>query len=199
MADVESITLTFAAILRQVTFRGWGGIGCRVSFFVMVALVLAVALVGAFFSREGGKTLDMEIRGRAMYVARELTAFTADDSITGNRFELYKKLTPPFAANEEILSGGSFLFLKICKHHCDLLIGSTPTEVFFDSDSYYYTLPDGRNANRDDAEVNGELTQTREPYFVINKHRVYDLSFPVIAGNEKAGFVQAGFLTTLWS
>jgi hypothetical protein len=30
-----------------------------------------------------------------MYVARELAALTADDIITGNRFELYKKLTPP--------------------------------------------------------------------------------------------------------
>ena len=131
MADVKSITSTFAAILRQVTFRRWGGIGCRVSFFMMVALVLVVALIGAFFSWEGQKTFDMEIRGRAMYVARELAALTADDIITGNRFELYKKLTPPFAANEEILSGGTLLYLMIYNHNCDLLIGSTPTEDFF--------------------------------------------------------------------
>ncbi len=190
MAFVESITSTFAAILCQVTFRRWGGIGCRVSFFMMVALVHVVALVGAFFSWEGQKTLDMEIRGSVMHVARELTAFTAVDSITGTRFGLYKKPNPPSAGNEEILSGGSFPFLKICNHNRDLLIGSTSAEVFFNNDSYFYTLPDGRSAS--------QLTQMREPHFVINKHGIYDLSFPVIAGNKKAGFVQAGFRITLW-
>ncbi len=65
-----------------------------------------------------------------MYVARELSALTADDIISGNRFELYKKLTPPFAASEEILSGGTHLYLMIYNHNCDLLIGSTATEVF---------------------------------------------------------------------
>jgi hypothetical protein len=123
---------------------------------MMVALVLVVALVGAFFSWEGQNPLDMEIRGRAMYVARELTAFTADDGITGNRSELYKKLTPPFAANEEILSGGSFLFLMICNHNCHLLIGRTPTEVFFNSNPYFDTL-DWHSARSSSSVLRGRL------------------------------------------
>jgi hypothetical protein len=85
-----------------------------------------------------------------MYVARELAALTADDIITGNRFELYKKLTPPFSANEEILSRGAFFYLMIYNHNCDLLIGSTATDVFIKSDSYYYTLPSGKSTIRDD-------------------------------------------------
>jgi hypothetical protein len=133
MADVQSITSTFAAIPRQVTFRRWSGIECRVSLFMMVALVLVAALVGAFFLWEGEKNLAREIRGGTMYVARELAALTADEIITGNRFGLYKKLTPLFAANEEILSGGALLYMMIYNHNCDLPIGSAPTEVSFNS------------------------------------------------------------------
>ncbi len=84
---------------------------------------------GVFFFWEGEKNLDIEIRGRAMYVARELAALSADDIITENRFGLYKKLIPPFAANEEVLSGGALLYQMIYDHNCDLLIGSTATEI----------------------------------------------------------------------
>ncbi len=72
-----------------------------------------------------------------MYVARELAAFTADDSIPGHRFELYKKLTPHIAANEEILSGGSFLSLMICNHNSVLFIGNAPTGAFVNSGSHF--------------------------------------------------------------
>ncbi len=131
MADGKSISSTFASFMRQVFSGWWGGIGCRVSLFMTGALVLVAALAGAFFFWEGQKNLDIEIRGRALYVARELAALTGDDIITGNRFELYKKLTPPFTANEGIPSGGALLYLMIYNHTCDLLIGSTATEVFF--------------------------------------------------------------------
>ncbi len=192
MAEGKSIASTFAAYARQVTSGWWGGIGCRVSFVMTMALVLVAALSGAFFFWEGEKNLDIEIRGRAMYVAREVAALTADDIITGNRFELYKKLAPPFAANEEVLSRGALLYLMIYDHNCNLLIGSTATEVFFNSDSYFYTLPAGKNPIRDDVVLNCDLTQSREPLFAIKKHRVYDLILPVMAGDEEVGFVRVG-------
>ncbi len=179
-------------LARQVFSGSWGGIGCRVSLFMTSALVLVAALAGAFFFWEGQKNLDIEIRGRALYVARELAALTADDIITGNRFELYKKLTPPFTANEGIPSGGALLYLMIYNHHCDLLIGSTATEVFFNSDSYFYTLPSGKSTVRDDAVLNCENAQTQAPFFSVKKHRVYDLTLPVMAGHDKVGFVRVG-------
>ncbi len=192
MADAKSIISTFAARVRQAAFWRWGGIGCRVSFFMMATLILVAALVGAFFFWEGKKALDAEIRGRAMYVARELAASTADDIITGNRFELYKKLSPPFDANEEAPSDRALLYLMIYNHNCDLLIGSTATKVFLNNDSYFYTLPLGESTLRDDLVLNCGSKQTREPFFVIKKRGVYDLTLPVLSGNEPVGFVRVG-------
>ncbi len=150
MAEGKSITSAFAAYARQVTSGWWGRIGCRVSFIMTMALFLVAARAGASFFGEGEKNLDIEIRGRALYVAQELAALTADDIITGNRFELYKKLTPPFAASKEILSRGTLLYLMFYNHNCDLLIGSTAPEVFFNTVLYCYTLPSGKNTIRDD-------------------------------------------------
>ncbi len=113
MAKGKSITSPFAVYARQATSGWWGGIGRRGSFVTMMALVLVAALSGTFFFWEGEKNLDIEIRGRAMYAAGELAALTVDDIITGNRFELYKKLPPPFSANEEILSRGALLNLTM--------------------------------------------------------------------------------------
>ncbi len=192
MAHGKSITSAVAAFVRQVSSGWWGGIGCRVSFFMMVALVLVAVLAGAFFYLEGQKKLDSEIRGRAMYVARELAALTADDIITGNRFELYKKLTPPFAANEGIQSGGPLLYAMVYNHNCSLLIGSTASEVFFDSESYFYTLPSERGAIREDAALNCESSYAREPLFVVKKRHIYDLTLPVLAGEDMVGFVRVG-------
>jgi hypothetical protein len=77
----------------------------------------------------------------------------------------------------------------IYDQNCDLLIGNTATEAFFNSDSYFYTLRSGKSAILDDVLLNCELAQSREPVFAIKKHRVYDLILPVMAGNEKIGFV----------
>jgi signal transduction histidine kinase/HAMP domain-containing protein len=192
MADAKSIISTLAGRGRQVTFRWWGGIGCRVSFFMMVALILVAALVGAFFFWEGKKTLDAEIRGRALYIGRELAALTADDIITGNRLELSKKLSPPFAANDDALSGRALLYLMIYNNSCDLLIGSTATEIFFNNHSYFYTLPSDKNTVRDDVVLNCEIMQTQEPFFIITKNGVYDLTLPVLAGHDRVGFVRVG-------
>ncbi len=62
MAEGKSITSAFAAYARQVTSGWWGGIGCRVSFVMTMALVLVAALAGAFFFWEGELNLDIEIR-----------------------------------------------------------------------------------------------------------------------------------------
>jgi hypothetical protein len=94
MADAKSIISARAARRRRVTFRWWGGIGFRVSFFMMVALILVAALVGAFFFWEGKKTLDAEIRGRALYIGRELSALTRRHHYR-NRLNFPKKF--PFA------------------------------------------------------------------------------------------------------
>ena len=109
MGDTKSILSGFSDRLHRAFTRWWGGIGCRVSFFMSTALLLVALLVGAFFFWQGKQALDVEIRGRALYVARDLAALTLDDIITGNRLEIYKKLTPPFSMNEETSSGSDLL------------------------------------------------------------------------------------------
>lgn len=173
-------------------YRLPGGIGFRVSLLMMTALFLVTALVGAFFFWEGKRDLDVEIRGRAMYVARELAALTADDIVTGNRFELFKKMAPPFAANEDAHSGRTLLYLMIYSSTGELLIGSTATEVFFNSDSYFYTLPSGESTVRENVVLKWDFTKGNDPVYTVGDNGVYDLTLPVVAGNERIGFVRVG-------
>lgn len=192
MADVKSILSALFARLRLAFSRWWGGIGRRVSFFMTAALILVATLIGAFFFWEGKKVIDAEIRGRAFLVARELAALTADDVVTGNRFELYKKLSPSFAADEDTRTGKALLYAMIFNSTCDLLIGSTASEVFFDSESYFYTLPSGRSAVRDEAVLACVPAQTHQPTFVMKKSGVCDLTLPILAGREIVGYVRVG-------
>ena len=157
-----------------------------------VALFLVAALVGAFFFWEGKKALDEEIRSRALYVASELAALTADDIITGNRSEIYKKVSSPFIANEDSSSGSALLYLMVYNHNCELLIGSTATEVFFNSDSYFYTLPSGKSSVRDEVLLNCETPHLQEPVFRIKESGVYDLTLPVLLVDERVGFIRVG-------
>src|SRR5574341_1615518 len=154
MADAKSITSRLKPRLRRVAFWRWGGIGLRVSFFMTIALALVAALVGTFFFWEGKQNLDAEIRGRALYVARELAALTADDIITGNRPEIYKNLSPPFTAHEDTLSGSALLYLMVYNHRCELIMGNTASEVFLGNGSSFYTLPPEKSTARDGAALN---------------------------------------------
>ena len=117
---------------------------------------------------------------------------TVDDIITGNRLEIYKKITSPFIANEDTPSGSDLLYIMVYKHNCELLIGSTATEVFFNSDSYFYTIPSAHNTVKDDVPLNCDATQLNEPYLQIKKTGVYDLIYPVLTGSQKIGYVRVG-------
>jgi len=188
---IGMISATMAR-LRQAAFWWLGGIGCRLSFFMTVALVLVAALAGVFFFREGEKALDAEIRSRALYVAKELAALTAEDIATGNKHELYKKISPPFTANDDSLSGSTLLYLMIYNHNCEMLIGSTATEVFYGSGSHVYTLPSGKSLVRDEVMLRCELEQVTAPVFKIENNGVYDLTLPILSRSETVGFIRVG-------
>jgi signal transduction histidine kinase/HAMP domain-containing protein len=156
------------------------------------ALVMVAVMVGTFFFWQAKKSLDEEIRGRALYLAKGLSALIGDDIITGSRLEIYKKITPPFIANEDVPSGSDLLYIMVYKHNSELLIGSSATEVFFNSDSYFYTIPSEHNIVRDEVSLGSESVQVKEPVFKIKKKGVYDLTFPIFAGSEKIGFIRLG-------
>ena len=156
------------------------------------ALVLVALLVGVFFYLEGRKALEAEIKNRALYVAKELAALTTDDIITGNQNALAQKVPFPFTTNEESLSGSALQYLVIYNRTCELLIGSTDAEVFFNGRSYFYSLPSVNGTTRDQVPLACDSQQTAAPVFQSKKNGAYDLTLPVLSGNERVGFIRVG-------
>jgi signal transduction histidine kinase len=192
MADIINKISLAAEPVRQTVARWWGGIGCRISFLMSAALILVAVLVGAFFFWQGKNALDAEIWNRALYVARGLSALTVDDIITGNRDEIHKKIEPVFTSHDEAKSGSDLLYLMIYNRTCDLLIGSTATEVFFDSSSYFNTVSSAKKRVLEEVSISCQAEEMNAPAFILKKTGVYDLTLPVMAGNERVGFIRVG-------
>lgn len=192
MADIKNKVILSLERIHNAAARWWGGVGCRVSFFMSTALILVSVLVGAFFFLQGRKALDGEIRGRALYVAKDLSASILDDVLTGNKLDIYKKLAPPFVANEGTPSGSDLLYIMVYAHDGEFLIGSSATEAFFTNESYFFTLPSGNRTVLSDVPLKAEALRIHEPLFTLKKPEIYDLTFPVMAGRERAGFVRVG-------
>ncbi len=191
MMHMRNIVAAFSDRFRRIA-PGWGGVGCRVSLFMSAALILVSVLVGGFFLWQGKKELDEEMRGRALYVARDLAALTLDDIITGNRQEIYKKISSSFAANEDIPSGSDLLYIMVYRHNCELLIGSSANEVFSNSDSYFLTIPSGSRVVKEEVPLNCNTTQINEPFFQLKGSGIYDLIYPVTSGSQKVGYIRLG-------
>jgi signal transduction histidine kinase len=192
MADMKDRISMAAEPMRQTISRWWGGIGCRISFLMSMALILVAVLVGAFFFWQGENALKTEIRGRALYVARVLSALTIDDIIRGNRYEIQKKIKPAFISNDEEQSGSDLLYLMIYDHKCDLLIGSTGSEVFFDSSSYS-NIPSSAKTNViEKISIECKAEEMSAPVFILKKSGAYDLTHPVMAGRKLVGFIRVG-------
>ena len=192
MADIKNRISMAAEPIRHTIGRWWGGIGCRISFLMSAALILVAVLVGAFFFWQGKNALNAEIRSRALYVARVLSALTVDDIVTGNRYEIQKKIAPAFISNDEAQSGSDLLYLMIYDHKCDLLIGSTASEVFFDSSSYSNIPPSAKKNVIEEIPIDCKAAEMNAPVFIIKKTGAYDLTHPVMAGSKLVGFIRVG-------
>jgi signal transduction histidine kinase len=192
MADIKNRISMAAAPLRRTIGRWWGGIGCRISLLMSAALILVAVLVGAFFFWQGKNALNAEIRSRALYVAKVLSTLTVNDIITGNRIEIHKKIAAAFTSNDEAQSGSDLLYLMIYDHKCDLLIGSTASEVFFDRSSYFNALPSAKRNEIEEVSISCKAEEMNAPVFILKKTGVYDLTHPVMAGNELVGFIRVG-------
>jgi signal transduction histidine kinase/HAMP domain-containing protein len=192
MRGIEDIATDLSDRSHRVLDRWLGGIGCRVAFFMSAALVLVAVLLGAFYFWSGRKAMDQEIRTKALYLAKHLAALTIDDIITGNRYEIYKKIAPAFIANQDASSGSDLLYMMVYKHTCELLIGSSATQVYFNSDTYFYTIPSHNDTVQEEVPLGCEASQATGPVFTIKTTGVYDLIFPVMSGSQKAGYVRIG-------
>ncbi len=191
MADIKNMLSALLARLSLALPRWWGGIGCRVSFIMTAALILVATLIGVLFFWEGREVIDAETRDRALIAAHELAVLTADDVAAGNRIELYRKLSPFVAADEDTRTGKALLFAVIFNNACDPLIGSTVSGVFLDSKSFN-TRSSVKSAVSDDSVFTCVPTQGREPTIAMKKNGVCELTLPILNGLKLVGYVRVG-------
>lgn len=190
MAWINKIT-SIAAARIQVFSRWIGGIGCRVSFYMTTALILISVLVGVFFYVMGKKTIDTEIRERALYVARHIARLTVNDIITQDPYEIYQKIIPAFLSFDESNSARDIQYIFVYNRKGHLLVGRTQKEI---------VTPDtARNGNASStgeagAQVNlpPEVLELAAPRFAPAEAGVYHLIYPVIISGANVGFIKLG-------
>ncbi|HWR73286.1 MAG TPA: histidine kinase dimerization/phospho-acceptor domain-containing protein, partial [Nitrospirota bacterium] len=158
---------------------------------MLSALILVTALVGAFFYWENRKSLDAEVRGRALMLSRVLSALTIEDIITGNKHGIYKKIEAHFSHGDG-LSSSDLMYLMVYNRDGYLLVGSSETAVFFDSSTYFYTLPSKQHTVIEDASLSMSARKATVPVFDKRASGVYDVTSPIMASNDRVGFVRVG-------
>jgi signal transduction histidine kinase len=158
---------------------------------MVAALLLVAALVGMYFFWENRKSLDAAMRGRALTLARVLSALTVEDIITGNKHEIFKKIEAHLSRGDE-RTESDLLYLMIYDRDGDLLIGSSAMAVFFDSGSYFYTLPAGRSMMIGDVTLSKSARDADSPFFLSRDPGIYDLTVPIMTAAERVGFVRVG-------
>ena len=163
--------------VRQTASQWWWGIGCRVAFAMSLAIVLVAMLVGFFLLSEGKRAEELELRSRAYYIGSYFSALAIDDIITENRYELYRKLTPAFLAQEHSPRGRDLLYLIVYDRAGNILTGKTPDGVISIPGE---GLPDRGAAGGDrfSAPLDEASFRSAEPVFARTARRELS-SYPV--------------------
>lgn len=176
--------------VRQTSSQWWGGIGCRVAFFMSLAIFLVVALIGVFILWEGRRAQDAEMRSKAFTIASYLSRFAVDDIVTENQSELYRKTLPAFVAGDGSDSEQELAYLVVYNRNGQLLFGKTPAGIITATD------PEERPGQDRAAAVPlridaGSPTSSGSRFQRLND-KVYDLTLPVLVDGVPVGFVKVG-------
>ncbi len=177
--------------VRQTASQWWGGVGCRVSFLMSLALLLVAVLIGTFLLWEGRRAHDAEIRSKAFSIASYFSRLAVDDIITENQYELYRKTLPAFATGEGPDKVQDLLYLAVYNRYGQLLFGKTPDGIIAANDP-------AKRAGQDRAvsvvpqriDV-GSPTSSASLFLRLND-RVYDFTLPVRVDDVFVGFVKLG-------
>ena len=156
------------------------------------ALLLVTVLVGVFFLWEGEKAVDTEMRSRALTAASNLSLLIRDAVSQGDRLEIYNTLTSRFLSNENSPYGSDLLYGLVYNRNGDLLIGSSATEIFIARDSPFGRLPSGKRIVLASATLDPKSQLIQGPQFILKDTKIYELTFPILEGNERVGFVRVG-------
>lgn len=190
MAWIQKILSRAEARLRTYS-RWFGSIGCRVSFFMSLAILLVAALVGAFFYATGKDEVDKEIRRRALYIAGHISVLTADDVITRNAYEVYKKIIPAFLSADTSPTQSDIIYISVYDNKGDLIVGRAGRSIITpDAAKKPISLPPGAPIlwqSPDDGAM-----KSLEPTFAISSEGVYDLTYPIVIASNAVGYIRIG-------
>lgn len=87
---------------RRTASLRWGGIGCRVAFFLGLIAILVSALVGLILVREGARTEQQEMQSRALLVGRYAAALAAEPLRRKDRPELERTMRRALLAHDPL-------------------------------------------------------------------------------------------------
>jgi signal transduction histidine kinase len=174
---IQNTAKNIASWVRSFSSRWWDGIGCRVAFIMSLAILLVSVFISAFLLWEGTRYRESEIRARALFIGGYYSSLAAEDIITGDRQELYRKLTPAFLSQGDV--SRDLLYLRVYDSLGHFLTGS---------------IPRGRNEDRSFAEkdLDSDLVSSVVPRFQLVGKGVYDLVMPVVIDDARVGFVKVG-------
>jgi signal transduction histidine kinase len=174
---IQNTAKNIASWMRSLSSLWWGGIGCRVAFIMSLAILLVSAFISVFLLWEGTRTWESESRSRALFIGGYFSALAADDIITGDRRELYRKLTPAFLSQGDI--SRDLLYLRVYDRSGKFLTGNVQRGH----------TEDNSFAAQDLAS---DVVSSVGPKFQLVGKGVYDLVMPVLIDNARIGFVKVG-------
>ena len=176
---------------RQIASQWWGGIGCRVAFFMSVAIFLVVVLTGVFVLGEGKRTRDAEMHSKALTLAGYYSRLAVDDIQAENIFELYRKAVPAFASGDGSDKDQDLVYLAVYQRTGHLLFGKTPDGIIPAKGPPERPVPDSTSSIVP-LRIDVDPTTISAPIFLRLNERVYDLTLPVMVDNAAVGFVKVG-------
>ncbi|MEK6745163.1 MAG: ATP-binding protein [Nitrospirota bacterium] len=176
--------------VRQTASQWWGGIGCRVAFFMSLAIFLVVALIGVFMLWEGRRAQDAEMRSKAFTIANYLSRLAAADIIAENQFELYRKTIPAFVTGDGSDKEQDLVYLVVYNRNGQLLFGKTPEGIITATDPEERPGQDRAAAVPRRIDVGSPASSG--PRFLRLTDNIYDLTLPVFVDEISVGFVKVG-------
>lgn len=148
-------------------------------------------MVGIFLYTTWKKAIDLEIKGRALFVAGHLSELAVDDIIAQDAYEIYKKIIPVFTSRESSPIHRDLLYIVVYNRNGELIVGRT-TDAVVTMDargSPATSSPPGTPPLRGPLEK-GETGNT--PVFVWGEDGNHDLTYPVVIAGDVVGFLRLG-------
>ena len=188
LVDARRMRTKIAHIAAQVNFRismfwtqWWGGVGCRISFMMSLAIVLVVALLGSFLLWEGRRNQQAELHNRLSFIGSYFSSLAVDDILSEDRKALYEKLSPAFLARGSIAADLAYVIVYNRTGH--ILVANAPRDMI--------TTDLGRI---DLLSVTSAVTIFKQSNPLPNPGggTTYEMTMPVLKGDVRVGYVRIG-------